>query len=60
MAADGSVSPVLKLRQVTDQGRITGLDSFRPILNSRGEVAVWVWLNNGPATIAILTPAAPE
>jgi hypothetical protein len=56
---EGKLSLLLKSGTATELGTITkiGLNS-PPALNSKGQVALSVQIDNGPATIVLLTPAA--
>jgi hypothetical protein len=57
MGADGALTFVLKQGQVPDVGKVRlGLP---PILNSNGEIGVVLTVDNGPAEVAILSPASP-
>jgi hypothetical protein len=66
MEADGTLSLILKSGTATDLGMITkvGLPNSSPPsvgigLNSKGQVALPVKIGTGPATLVLLTPAAP-
>jgi hypothetical protein len=60
---DGNLSLVLQQGQDTEQGKITYLGSRLsnasqpPLINSKGEIAVQLEIDNGPRTIALLQPA---
>jgi len=55
----------MKRNQVVEQGTITHLGGHpqgaapAPWINSNGEIAVVLRLDNGPHALAILTPGSP-
>jgi hypothetical protein len=60
LEADGTVSPIVKSGMTTELGTITdvGADSY-PALNGKGQVALAIKADNGPFTVALLTPVTP-
>jgi hypothetical protein len=66
MDADGKLSLILKSGTTTDLGRITHISvptasppSSGVAVNSKGQVALPVRIDNGPTTLVLLTPAGP-
>jgi hypothetical protein len=61
--ADGKLSPILKTGMTTDQGTITHINpnpnTAAVGLNSKGQVALSVKIDNGPETLVLLTPKTP-
>jgi hypothetical protein len=56
---DGALTPVLKSRSTTHLGTITHIgsgESFGIALNNRGQIAVTVRIDSGPASLILLTP----
>jgi hypothetical protein len=61
--ADGKLSLILKTGMTTDQGTITHINpnpnTAAVGLNSKGQVALSVKIDNGPETLVLLTPKTP-
>jgi hypothetical protein len=64
--ADGKLSLILKQGATTDAGKITNIGlagtvpgSFGVGLNNKGQIALTVQIDDGPATIVLLTPKSP-
>lgn len=56
---EGKLSLLLKSGTPTELGTITKITEEAAVVNSRGQVALEVQIDNGPATLVLLTPAAP-
>jgi hypothetical protein len=64
--ADGKLSLVLKQGATTDAGKITSIGAAGTVpgssgvgLNNKGQIALTVQIEDGPATIVLLTPKSP-
>jgi hypothetical protein len=57
VAADGSLSLVLKSGATTSLGKITQVGgNSQPSINSQGQIALVVRIDDGPQTVLLLTP----
>jgi hypothetical protein len=61
MAADGTLSLILKSGMTTDLGQITNVGGagYGVALNTQGQVALTVRINGGRYTLVLLTPTGP-
>jgi hypothetical protein len=59
LAADGTVSLVLKGGTTTDLGMVTRVGFYQPGLNKSGQAALVVRFDGGPDTVVLLSPTAP-
>lgn len=68
LSLDGAVTPLLRSGTTTELGTITKIfgsiekdrESFGLGLNTSGQIALAVQIDNGPDTILLLTPTRPR